>query len=370
LARAKQRAGQALDAPRALTQSGAMQPDPIAAGFDPDRLAEAAAFALAHETPWPRDVPAHLVGGHFEPPPHNELLGPVLPRGAPNGLVLRHGRLAVRWGHTRQTDMTFSVAKSYLSLLAGIAVGDGRLALDEPVASRVAHPVFAGERHTRITWRHLLTLTSEWEGELFGKSEAIDRGRDLAAEGRKSMSRALGDPGSHFEYNDVRVNLLSLALTLLFRRPLPAVFAERIMRPLGSSAGWAWHGYRTSWIAIEGTQVQVVPGGGHWGGGVLIHAEDQALIGELARHDPRGLLPPGWMAQSTTPSARNPSYGFLWWLNAERRWPSATPGSFCASGAGGHTTWIAPEHGITAVFRWLDPAALDPLMGRVLAALR
>lgn len=348
-----------------------MQPDPEAAGFDPARLAEAAAFALTHETPWPRDVPAHLVGGYFEKPPHNELLGPVLPRGGPNGLVLRHGVLAARWGHTRQTDMTFSVAKSYLSLLAGIAVGDGRIAsLDEPVAPLVPHPAFAGERHARITWRHLLTLTSEWEGELFGKSEAIDRGRDLRSEGEKSMSRALGEPGSDFEYNDVRVNLLSLALTWLFRRPLPAVFAERIMRPLGASSGWAWHGYRTSWISIEGTPVQVVPGGGHWGGGVLIHAEDQALVGELAREDRRRLLPEGWMAASTTPSARNPSYGLLWWLNAERRWPSATPGSFCASGAGGHVTWIAPEHGITAVLRWLDPAALDPLMGRVLAALR
>jgi CubicO group peptidase (beta-lactamase class C family) len=347
-----------------------MQPDPLAAGFDPARLDAAARFALAHETAWPRDVPAHLVGGHFEPPPHNELLGPVLPRGAPNGLVLRHGVLAARWGNTRQTDMTFSVAKSYLSLLAGIAVGDGRLALDEPVARRVAHPAFAGERHARITWRHLLTLTSEWEGELFGKSEAIDRGRDLAREGAKSMSRTLGEPGSHFEYNDVRVNLLALALTLVFRRPLPAVFAERIMRPLGASAGWAWHGYRSSWIAIEGTPVQVVPGGGHWGGGVLIHAEDQARIGELARDDAKRLLPAGWMREATTPSAQNASYGLLWWLNAEHRWPSATPGSFCASGAGGHTTWIAPEHGLTAVFRWLDPAALDPLMGRILAALR
>jgi CubicO group peptidase (beta-lactamase class C family) len=347
-----------------------MQPDPLAAGFDPARLDAAARFALAHETPWPRDIPAHLVGGHFEPPPHNELLGPVLPRGAPNGLVLRHGILAARWGHTRQTDMTFSVAKSYLSLLAGIALGDGRLALDEPVAQRVTHPAFEAERHARITWRHLLTLTSEWEGELFGKSEAIDRGRDLAREGAKNMSRALGEPGSTFEYNDVRVNLLALALTLAFRRGLPTVFAERIARPLGLSASWAWHGYRRSWIAIEGTPVQVVPGGGHWGGGVLINAEDQARIGELAREDARRLLPSGWMVQATTPSACNASYGLLWWLNAERRWPSATPGSFCASGAGGHTTWVAPEHGITAVFRWLDPAALDPLMGRVLAALR
>jgi CubicO group peptidase (beta-lactamase class C family) len=347
-----------------------MHPDPHAAGFDPARIADAARFALAHETPWPHDVAAHLVGGHFEGPPDNDLLGPVFPRGGPNGMLLRHGMLAARWGDTRQPDMTFSVAKSYLSLLAGIALGDRRLtSLDEPVAQRIAHEAFAGERHARITWRQLLTQTSEWEGALFGKSEAIDRGRDIDREGRKAW-RALGEPGSRFEYNDVRVNLLSLALTLLFRRPLPAVFAERIARPLGLSASWAWHGYRTSFITLDGTPIQSVPGGGHWGGGVVRHAEDQARIGELARHDARPLLPRGWMEQSAAPSACNPSYGLLWWLNTERRWPSATPRSFCATGAGGHVTWVAPEHGITAVFRWLDPAALDPLMGRVLAALR
>ena len=37
-------------------------------------------------------------------------------------------------------------------------------------------------------------------------------------------------PGEYWEYNDVRVNRLSLALLRRFRRPLPEVFAERIMR--------------------------------------------------------------------------------------------------------------------------------------------
>ena len=76
----------------------------------------------------------HIEGGFFEPPPHNEILGPIRARGAPNGLILRRGELVASWGDTRQVDFTFSVAKSYLSLLAGIAVADGLIAdLDEPV---------------------------------------------------------------------------------------------------------------------------------------------------------------------------------------------------------------------------------------------
>ena len=108
-------------------------------GFDPARLAEATAWARTQESPFPRDLPAYLASGHFEPPPGNEILGPVEPRGAPNGLILRHGRVAARWGDTRQADRTFSVAKSCLSLLAGIAVLDGLIRdLDEPVAGHGA----------------------------------------------------------------------------------------------------------------------------------------------------------------------------------------------------------------------------------------
>ncbi len=91
-------------------------------------LDEAVGYALAHETPWPRDLRAHLESGFFEPPPHNEVLGPIRPRGGPNGLILRGGSVVARWGDTRQVDFTFSVAKSYLSLLAGIAVADGLIA--------------------------------------------------------------------------------------------------------------------------------------------------------------------------------------------------------------------------------------------------
>ena len=111
---------------------------PVEAGFDPVRLAAAVEFATAHETPWPRDLRAHLEAGHFEPPPDNRLLGPIRPRGAPNGVVLRQGSVVAEWGDPLQVDFTFSVAKSYLSLLAGVAWNDGLIPdLDEKVACRV-----------------------------------------------------------------------------------------------------------------------------------------------------------------------------------------------------------------------------------------
>jgi len=49
--------------------------------------------------------------------PHPRV-GEVAPRGAPNGLILHRGLIVAEWGDTARVDMTFSVAKSYLSLLA------------------------------------------------------------------------------------------------------------------------------------------------------------------------------------------------------------------------------------------------------------
>jgi CubicO group peptidase (beta-lactamase class C family) len=332
-----------------------------------------AALALAHETPWPRDLRAHLESGFFEPPPDNAILGPIAPRGGPNGLVIRDGAVIARWGDTRQVDQTFSVAKSYLAMLAGIAVGDGLIPdLDAPVRQLVDDGGFAGH-NAGITWRHLLQNTSEWEGTLFGKADLIDRGRNLRVEGqgKKGDPRPLQPPGQYWEYNDVRVNRLALALLRVFRRPLPEVFAERLMRPLGASTDWSWHGYETSWVEIDGTRMPSVSGGSHWGGGVFIHAEDQALLGQLVLADGvwqgQRLLPAGWVGACRTPCALNPSYGLLWWLNTgQAKWPSAPESCFAFSGAGGNLTWVSPEERLVVVTRWLDPAWHD----RVLAAIR
>ena len=342
---------------------------------DPAALAEAIAFAEANESPFPRDLRAHLESGYFEAPPDNAIIGPIFPRGAANGLILKDGVRMGAWGDTRQADMTFSVAKSYLSLLAGLAEADGLIAdLDAPVRALIRDGGFESDQNDSITWRHLLTNTSEWEGELFGKGDTIDRGRDLSREGTaKRGERVLQEPGTYWEYNDVRVNRLSLCLLRLFRRPLPEVFAERILDPIGGSRDWVWYPYDTSTVEVDGMRLPSVPGGSHWGAGLRIHAEDQALIGQLVLQggvwEGRRIVPEGWIARATSPCALNPSYGFLWWLNGADRWPGAPRSSVFAMGAGGNVTWIWPEGRVVAVLRWVDPDAAGAFCAKVAAAL-
>jgi len=352
---------------------------PAEDALDPATLGAAARHAAECETPWSRDL-AQMVAGDFqERPPWNETLGPVRPRSGPNGLVLRGGRIAAEWGDTTRADMTFSVAKSYLSILAGLAWDRGLIGdPHDKVRLTVDDGGFDPPHNDGITWHHLLQQTSEWEGVLWDKPDLIDRNR--AAGGRPSTApkgthRDLQPPGEFWEYNDVRVNRLSLALLRLWRRPLPEVFRELVMDPIGASPDWEWHGYRNSYVELDGRRVQSVSGGGHWGGGVFISARDQARIGLLLSQrglwGPRRILSEAWIERMLEPCPLYPNYGYLWWLNTGRGlYASASAGSYYARGAGGNLTWIDPENDIVAVLRWTDPAAMDGFMKLTMAAMR
>ena len=102
-------------------------------------LRDAIDFACAHETPWTRDPhaePQPFGIHHDDPPPWNRLLGPVHPRGSVGGVVWQRGRELAAWGEPARADQTFSVAKTYLALLAGVAHGQGLLPdVDAPVAA-------------------------------------------------------------------------------------------------------------------------------------------------------------------------------------------------------------------------------------------
>ncbi|MGH3588402.1 MAG: serine hydrolase, partial [Pseudonocardia sp.] len=172
---------------------------------------------------------------------HRELLGPQLPGAGPSGVIVLGGRVVAEWGDPTRPEMAFSATKSIASLVAGIAFDDGLLDLEALVRDSVDLDQFAAPPADRITWRHLLEQTSGWDGTLWDRPAAVD------AQSRRPGSAPAGSaPGAGWAYNDVRVNLLCLALTALLRHPLPEVLAARIMRPLGASPGWTWHGYRHS----------------------------------------------------------------------------------------------------------------------------
>lgn len=347
-------------------------------GMVPQRLAEAVAFIAQHETAWPTDLRAALAEQNRVEGPYGAIIGPVKPRGGVNGLVLRHGYVVAEWGDTARVDMAFSISKSYLATLAGLALDRGLIRdLDDPVREYVDDGGFDPPHNSRITWRHLLQLTSEWTGTLWGKPDLVDHHRAVGGDqpqAAKGARRELRAPGTYWEYNDVRVNRLALALLRVWGRPLPEVLKQEIMDPIGASTTWEWHGYEDSYVEIGGRRVQSVSGGGHWGGGIWISTRDHARFGLLhlrrGRWGGRQLLSERWIHTLTTPCPVNPGYGCLWWLNTGRaRYPSLPASSFFALGWGSNVIWVDPEHDLVVVVRWIDRDAVDGFGGRVLSAL-
>ena len=127
-------------------------------------------------------------------------------------------------GEPERADLTFSVAKTYLALLAGDAFDQGLLRdVDEPVGARIKNIGFDHGANAHITWAHLLQQTGEWEGECFGVADQVDRYRThqfqgATAAGKKSDPRPPQSRRTFREYNDVRIIQPSLALMHLFRR--------------------------------------------------------------------------------------------------------------------------------------------------------
>jgi len=319
-------------------------------GMDAALLAKAVEWAKGQETNKPLDFSDQVKT-------FGRMLGPLpKERGRTNGLIVRHGYIVAEWGDTNRIDPTYSAAKSYVSTFLGLAL-DKRLIRDvhDRVAEYVTDGGYDSPHNAKITWHHHAQQTSEWEGTLWEKPHDFI-GVEEFGDGRRDP-RAIQEPGTHYEYNDVRINRLALSLLRLFSKPLPQVLKEEVMDPIGASNSWQYHGYDNSDVTIGGKTMKSVTGGTRWGGGLWINTRDHARYGYLflrkGRWGNRQILSEKWVTMATTRGRLEPDYGYLWWLNTDgKAWPAAPRTSFAAQGAGSNTVWVDPEHDLVVVWRW------------------
>ena len=323
---------------------------PAEVGMDAAKLTAAIEFMNAHETASPaRDFSdQEIVFG--------KLLGSIpTERGATNGLVIRHGYIVAEFGDTERPDPTYSVAKSMLSTIAGIALDRGLIpGLDDRVGDVVKDGGYDSPHNKLVTWRNHLQQESEWEGELWGKNANF-----LGTEGfgRGQMKpRQIQEPGSFYEYNDVRINRFALSLLRRFKKPIPDVFRDEVMNPIGASTTWKWVPYTNAYVDVDGKRMASVSGGTRWGGGMWINSLDMARLGLLWLRGgvwgDRRIVSQAYVKAATTPSAHGPDYGFLWWLNTKEGWPGTPATAYRAVGNGGNIIFIDPSHDLLVVWRW------------------
>lgn len=249
-------------------------------------------------------------------------------------LVIKDGKILYeRYGLGNTEDskwISFSVAKSVVSMLIGAAIHDGYIAsVDEKVSDYL--PRLRGSSYDQSSIGNLLQMASgvQWNEDYADPESDVASARWGTIElydYLRNKPRAAA-PGEVFNYNTAETNLAGTLLRSAIGNNLSTYLSEKIWQPFGMESD-------ASWNLTE-------PGGGEFGG-CCINAtlRDYGRIGLFALAEGRladgtEVLPRGWMKQSTSPSKGYEGYGYFWWLQGD--------GVFSASGIFGQGIYIDPD---------------------------
>jgi CubicO group peptidase (beta-lactamase class C family) len=252
--------------------------------------------------------------------------------------------------------VSFSIAKSVVSMLIGAAIQDGYIeSVDEPITRYL--PRLAGGGYDGVTIRNVLQMASgtQWNEDYADPASDVartPRGNLALIEFMSGHTREVA-PGETFNYNTGETHLAGALLRAAIGNNLATYLSHEIWRPFGMEA-------EATWMLHE-------PGGGETGG-CCINAtlRDYARIGIFAMNggvlrDGTRVLPEGWMAESTAPSKGSKGYGYLWWLRED--------GGYAGIGIFGQLLWIDPKSKLVIVTHSAWPTAVGRDLSRHRTAL-
>ncbi len=249
---------------------------------------------------------------------------------------------------------SFSIAKSIVASLAGIAIGDGDLALDATV--QAYRPDLAGTAYGTVTVERLLTMTSgvgDAPSYLPGRAQFY-YGDDL----HDVIARSMPSPAQEraWRYSEGDVQVLAFVLEAATGMTPSAYLAEKLWKPLGmeSEAHWA--------LDREGGSEKAFCC-------ISARARDFARFGRLyldaGRWNGSQIVPEPWAARRVLLATRTED-GYLhqhfWWT------PPASQGDFYAYGHQGQYVYVDPASR-TVIVKFSEADREDPIgMFRAISA--
>jgi CubicO group peptidase (beta-lactamase class C family) len=244
-------------------------------------------------------------------------------------------------GYSRERWVpSFSMAKSFTSILIGCAVEDGLIkSIDEPVSNYI--PELKPNGFDRVKISHVLQMTSGLEFNEsyvnpFGHAASFYYGRNLRKRIPKLQLKS--EPGTQFEYQSGNTQLLGLILERALKdQTVTGYFQEKIWTPLNMQYDASWSldkkkdGLEKTFCCVNAT------------------ALDFAKIGRLylnnGQWDGRQLVPAAWVEASTKVDTSEGSasyYQYQWWLPNEK-------GTFMAQGILGQYIYVNPSKNLIMV---------------------
>ena len=252
-------------------------------------------------------------------------------------------------GRREAAISSFSIAKSVLSALTGVAIDEGKIGgLDEPITVRL--PELAERQGAeRIRIRHLLSMTSglRYNGGGLGGGPLGDDARSYYEPDLRRLAlraQPAFEPGARWQYNNFNPLLIGLILERATGQTVSDYLSQTLWRPLGMEAPGSWSldsrqsGFEKMESGLNGRAVDFLNfgllflDGGMRDGRQIV---PRAWVEASTRHDPAlagpATSPPG---QEWT---RMRDYGYFWWID-----PKA-PGRFYGMGNLGQVLYVAPD---------------------------
>jgi CubicO group peptidase (beta-lactamase class C family) len=291
-------------------------------------------------------------------------------------VIVKHGKIVAEI-YRNKTDATthfisFSMAKSFTSILVGLAVADGHIkSIADPITRYV--PELLASAYEGVTIRQALMMQSGADYEerydfdhpglaSAAFEESLVQNRMRFASFGAVLTRAY-PPGSHFNYSTVETCVLGWVLERATGRSISEFMAQKLWKPAGMES----YGF---WI-LDGA-----PQGGHEfnGAGFNAVARDYARLGLIMLHNGRGqhaqIIPEDWVKESTSPRQTtaiapgvNLGYRYQWWT---------LPGSdtYMAIGLQGQFIYVDPTTDTVVVKLSYFPPGDRDVDGEALEFLR
>jgi CubicO group peptidase (beta-lactamase class C family) len=287
-------------------------------------------------------------------------------RGTKGLLVIRNDRVVYEWyapGHSAsKPHYTASMAKALVAGVSlAVALGDGRVRLDDPAAKYV--PGWKRDRRkARIILRHLGSHTSGlddaesggaphekltgWRGDFWKRLDPPDDPFTIA----RDKVPVLSGPGRRMRYSNPGIAMLTYAVTAALRdapqKDVRTLLRDRVMRPIAvKDSEWSV-GYGQT-FKVDG--LLLVPS---WGGGSYTPRAVARLARLMLREgDWEGKrLIPARAVRQTTRDAGTPGNGAMgWWSNNEGLIAKLPRDAFWAAGAGHQVVLVVPSLKLIAV---------------------
>ena len=280
-------------------------------------------------------------------------------------VVVRHGRIVWEryWGgwNETSTDNSWSMAKSVVSALVGIAIDEGLIeGLDQPAADFI--PEWRGSAREKITIGQLLSMTSGLTWTMIYDPQSGDTAKmmDSADQVAYALNRQIyREPGTDWYYSDGDAESFSRIIKAATGMEAREYAQEKVFDPIGmKNADWMTdqRGQTTTYCCIMDT------------------ARDFARFGYLflrnGKWDSQQVVPEEWVETSTQPSQmENTNYGYYWWLYD---FPNVPKDLYAAIGLATKRLYVIPSLDIIAVrlgegddLGWNDSAFLKPIVDAV-----